>query len=95
MGFLLPLIIGVLIGYSLGRGHESPQIANHLTKQKKERKQHILEYLQEHESITNDRVQEMFDVGNTTAYRYLEELETEEKIEQIGETGKSVKYSLK
>src|SRR3989344_7143671 len=44
------------------------------------------------EEITNDEVEKALLVSNTSAERYLDELEKLGKLKQIGRTGKSVTY---
>jgi len=63
--------------------------------EKQERKGKILELLQRQETITNDQVEKMLGVSDATATNYLQELEDENKIEQIGERGRFVSYRLK
>ena len=45
--------------------------------------------------ITSDEVEKLLDVSGGTARKYLNELEEENKIEQVGERGKGVYYILK
>ena len=45
--------------------------------------------------ITCNDVEKLLDVSNQTASKYLNELEKEQKIEQIGTSGKGVYYILK
>lgn len=42
--------------------------------------------------VTNDQVEKLLRVSDSTATRYLSQLEKEGKIQQVGKTGKSVKY---
>lgn len=44
--------------------------------------------------ITCDNVEKLLDVSNATARKYLNELETENKIKQIGDSGRDVYYTL-
>jgi Fic family protein len=44
--------------------------------------------------ITCDNVEKLLDVSNATARKYLNELEVENKIKQIGERGRDVYYIL-
>ena len=44
--------------------------------------------------ITNDEVEKMLKVSDTTAGRYLEELEKRGRIKQVGKTGRGVYYVL-
>lgn len=71
-------------------------LASNLLKQKEtnDRNWKILEYLSKHETITNDQVEAMFKISNSTAYRTLEALEREGKIVQIGQSGRNVFYIL-
>lgn len=46
-----------------------------------------------HSKITNDEVEKFLHVSDATATRYLSELEKENKIKQVGKTGKGVSYS--
>ena len=64
-------------------------------KQKEEGKAQILEELQEKEKITNNDIEKLLGVSDATATNYLQELENENKIEQVGKTGRSVFYRLK
>jgi len=59
------------------------------------RKIKILDYLEKHETITNDKVEAIFKVSNSTAYRILEDLEREGVISQIGKSGCNVFYIKK
>ena len=43
--------------------------------------------------ITNDDVEKFLHVSDATATRYLSQLEKENKIKQVGKTGKGVSYS--
>lgn len=52
----------------------------------------ILSEITKRGSITNDQVEKLLRVSDATATRYLTQLEKEGKIQQIGKTGKSVKY---
>jgi len=45
--------------------------------------------------ITNDEVEKALGVSDATATRYLDKLEAEGKIVQIGKEGRFVKYRLK
>src|SRR3989338_8711406 len=53
----------------------------------------ILEALTAKGKITNDEVEKLLHVSDATATRYLSALEKEGKIQQVGKTGKAVKYT--
>ncbi|MDP2655089.1 MAG: winged helix-turn-helix transcriptional regulator [bacterium] len=50
--------------------------------------------IQQKGSITNDGVQALLGVSDATAERYLQELETAGRINQVGDTGKNVSYKV-
>ena len=64
------------------------------TAEKEARKNKTLEYLQEKRKATNDEIQALLGVSDASATAYLEELEKEGKIRQIGKTGHAVYYEL-
>jgi putative peptidoglycan lipid II flippase len=59
---------------------------------KRENKQKIVDFLQGKEKITNNDVEKLLLVSNATAERYLNQLEQEGVLKQIGNTGKYVYY---
>lgn len=52
-------------------------------------------FIQNKNRITNDEVESFLSVSNATAERYLDELEKEGLIEQVGKIGQGVYYKLK
>ncbi len=64
-------------------------------KKKKRGKKKILKALAEKSKITNNEVEKLLGVSDATATRYLDELEKEDKIEQVGKRGGFVYYKLK
>ena len=69
---------------------------NHQQEEIKEaRKQKVLGELAERGKIKTNQVADLLEVSRATAFRYLEELEKEGKIEQIGAFGRNVEYKLK
>lgn len=59
---------------------------------KREKINEILNLFSEKPEVTNDEVEKLLHVSDATATRYLEQLEKEGKIKQVGKTGKAVKY---
>lgn len=64
------------------------------TEEKNERKERVLEYLREKGKANNDEIQALLGVSDSSATNYLNELEKEGKIHQIGDTGSGVYYEL-
>ncbi len=90
-------IAGIIIGsyFSMQKGGRGKK--NILSKQaeaKIENKSKILEFLNDNEKITNNDIEELCNVSNATAERYLDQLEKEGKIKQIGTVGQSVYYQV-
>ncbi|QQG42460.1 MAG: HTH domain-containing protein [Candidatus Giovannonibacteria bacterium] len=63
--------------------------------QKEARKQKALAMFQEKQELSNSEIREHLGVSSRTAVRYLDELEREGKIEQVGKIGHAVTYRLK
>ena len=55
----------------------------------------VFKEIQQKGSITNNEVQALLGVSDATAERYLEELESAERIQQVGEVGKGVSYRIR
>ena len=66
------------------------QVAKH-----KENLGKIAGYLSTKTQITNEEVQKLLGVSDATAVRYLDELQAQGVIEQVGVTGQSVYYKRK
>ena len=61
-------------------------------KEKAENLQKILDFIADRGKVTNNEVEKLLGVSNATAERYLDELEKDGKLKQIGKTGQSVYY---
>ncbi|MFA6270036.1 MAG: helix-turn-helix domain-containing protein [Candidatus Paceibacterota bacterium] len=72
---------------------ENLKLANEKRQSKKREKVNdILNLFAERQTVTNDEVEKLLHVSDATATRYLETLEKEGKIKQVGKTGKGVSY---
>jgi len=102
MDWLLKIFIGafgIWAGYTLAmKGIQNKQkvvaeqVPSEQEKIKEENKSKALELAGMRGRITNDEVEKLLGVSNATAERYLNELEKEGKLKQVGNTGKSVYY---
>lgn len=63
-------------------------------KKKEDRLEKIGVYMTEHESITNDDVEALLDVSDTTAANYIKELMKRGVLEKVGE-GVETRYHMK
>ena len=105
--FITGLVIGLIIGGGIvyffirSRSKESPSfnpkeidtsaIDEDLAK-KHENLQKMREYIQTKDKISNDDIQALLGVSDATATRYLDELEQEGLIRQVGKVGYQVHY---
>lgn len=64
-------------------------------KQRRDNLERVLEMAREKGEISNDDVQKALGVSDATAERYLQELESQGKLGQIGQRGARVIYKIK
>ena len=101
----LAFIVGVVLCYLfIRRGKASSNFSEHNAARRQkveEAKEKIMQLLESSSAkasedgqarITNDDVEKMLGVSNNTVIRYLDELEKEGKLRQVGETGKYTYY---
>jgi len=94
------LIFGLVVGYWLGKTKSDSKallgdkriINPDQVADKQRHLEQVLKLAQDKGEIANDDVEKALGVSNATAERYLQELETQGKLQQIGELGKYVKY---
>ena len=97
----LELFIGIVVGFIVARlvfcgsrkksGGES-ELIDRQTREKQEKKQKLIGMLQVQSKVSNSDVQKLLDVSDATATRYLDELEEEGLVRQVGEAGHQVYY---
>jgi len=93
--FAIGVVVGVvLVRMVMGRKWQSSALVERQAGEKAEHRQKILAYLEttKGKQVTNNEIQDLLDISDATATRYLEELEKEGVIRQVGETGRSVFY---
>ncbi len=91
---ILVLIVGIILG-SIFTIRKRKFLISGQVETKIKNKEKILEFLKDNQRIENKDIQELLKVSDSTAVRYLDELEEENKIKQIGKTGNAVYYQLK
>jgi Fic family protein len=67
-------------------------IFNTQTENKENNKRKILDFLNTKHQFNNTDIENLLSVSDATATRYLDELEKEQKVKQVGRTGKHVYY---
>ncbi len=92
---ILILLIIILILLNIGKIKEKIVCQSSQQKKKQENKEKIMDELQNKQKITNNDIEKLLNVSDATATRYLNELEKENKIEQIGKIGRAVYYRLR
>ena len=75
---------------ALGQG--LAQYNQKLQEKKNQVKEKILELFKTKSEISNHDVAEKLNISRASAFRYLDELEKEGKLKQVGETGAKVVY---
>jgi len=97
---IITFILGIISGFAIAKLTTEKQTAIGKSTQaqitaKQESKDRIITYLKENREAANNDIEKLLKVSDSSATRYLEELEEEGKIEQIGEKGRFVKYQLR
>ncbi len=99
---LFGIVIGVLCTYFAMRSPQTSDSSHGIStsverqhSEKQSRKEKILEILRGRKSVTNDDIEKVLSVSDASATNYLQELEHEGEIEQVGERGRFVSYQLK
>ncbi len=97
MQILIYISIGIVIGYIgyrvLGGGNGIGERV--VVSEKEDREEKILGLIEEKGRVKNGDIQELLGVADSTATKYLQQLEDAEKIKQEGEAGRFVYYSLR
>lgn len=88
------LLIGLITGYFIGKRNKAETFINDAERIKSENMAKLKDYLnnQTDNEINNEDVRKLLNVSDTTACRYLNDLEAEGLIKQIGSDGPKVYY---
>jgi len=93
--FILALLVAVtFLLYFRTRSHSAMHHQIHFARTQR-RKDILMEYLKHHDKITNNEVEQLLEISDATATRYLQQLEEEGKIKQVGRAGKGVFYTYR
>lgn len=102
MSTSITLIIGIVLGFAIAwflkpQPKTAPVIkaTNYRQQDEKQKnKERILAYLKKHGQAANDDFEQLLGVSDATVTNYLNELEAEGAVRQVGNTGKGVYYKL-
>ena len=86
LGFLYGKMKGKVWGLMRGRA-KNPSFDSAENNREK-----IREYLQSHNGITNNEVEKLLGVSDAAVTRYMDDLEKEGLVRQVGSTGSGVRY---
>jgi Fic family protein len=92
---ILALVILALIEFAKRGSRSLREATETRSEQKAENKETIMNLFNGRREITNDDVEFLLRVSDSTATNYLQELEDEGRIEQLGTTGRHVRYRRK
>lgn len=95
---LIGAVVGFVLGTYLARSMKSGPVQSENKDRlriKNEKLELLRAFIQGKKEITNKDVEDFLEMSDATATRYLDELEKEGKVEQIGKVGASVKYKVR
>lgn len=77
---------------SVKKPEKKESLIQRQAKEKQANKKKILGLLETQAPLTNSRIEQVLGISDATATRYLDELEKEGRIRQVGKTGRNVYY---
>ena len=95
--FLTFLIIGlggIVVGYYFAVRRKTRDAVDKRSVEKEENLRKDREYAAGREEVTNNEIEKLLNISDATATRYLDELEREGVLKQIGRTGRFVRYRI-
>lgn len=92
--FTFGIVVGAVVMWfsKVRTSGKGPGLVARQADEKARNKKSIVELLETQTPLTNDHIQKLLGVSDATATRYLDELEKEGNIRQVGKTGKYVYY---
>ena len=96
MSNIIYLVIGIVVGYFVGKVFGGARKTSVLVREQSEEKEKNLEailgLLETNTPLTNNHIEQMLGIPESTATRYMDELEKQGKVRQVGTTGRDVFY---
>ena len=95
---IIYLIVGFGVGYLYGKlkakvwGLMRERAKNPAFDAAESNREKLRAHLQTHDSITNNEIEKLLGVSDATATRYMDDLEKEGLVRQVGDTGSHVRY---
>lgn len=94
-GLVGALVVYLLLGKRKTSGSSIAAYTDQRSNEKQNRKERIMTFLKEKGTITNNDVEKLLGIADATATKYLQELEREDRVEQIGTRGRFVHYKIR
>ena len=96
MNYVILIIVGG-VGIVLGAyfASRNRMAISRQSKEKQKNKDKVFAFVRKNRKVKNGDVEKMLGVSDATAERYLDELEKEGKIKQVGKIGQGVFYTRK
>ncbi len=91
---ILLAVIAVALFLARKRQHPLYYLVADLIRRREAKLTQLLEYLDEHESITNQHARTLLGVSDATMTRYFDILERRGQLKQVGKAGKWVTYKI-
>lgn len=99
LSFFAGILVGAFVVYLLLSWRKAPggiaEYTDLRSSEKQNRKERIITALKEKGTITNNDVEKLLNIADATATNYLQQLEQEGKIKQIGTRGRFVHYKIR
>ena len=102
---IIYLMSGLIVGFGLGwflKPKATEKIVekeagfiSESVEQKQKNLAKLRDYIKTRDRVTNNAVEHLLGVSDATTIRYLDDLEKEGLIKQVGKTGQSVYYEVK
>ena len=92
--FLVIGVAGILVGYYFAVRKKTRETVDKRSIEKEKNLRRAREYLEGREEVRNDEIEKLLGVSDATATRYLDDLEREGALKQIGRTGRFVRYKV-
>lgn len=92
---VISFTLGALVGFGVAWVAKKRQVVSSEELAQQDRNQKIIAFIRERGGASNDDVQGLLDIADSTATKYLQQLEAANTIEQVGARGRGVVYRLK
>ena len=93
IGLLIGIVIGIYVGMDKNSRFSGSKVNQYELKEDNIAK--LKEFIKGKKEITNKDVEDLLNMSDPTATRYLDKLEEAGLVKQVGKVGRGVKYEVK